>query len=173
MTAKVAVVDPAATVTFAGVDATPVLLVVRLIRAPPVGAATVRVTVPVEAAPPRNDVGYKRKDDSETGLIVRVAVRVVPANDPEIITVVEVATTFVLIVNVAVVAPPATVTLAGTAAAPGLLLVRTMIVPPAGAALLRFIVPVEALPPATVVGLTVSVFRAAAVTCNVALALAP
>ena len=56
MTVKVAVVEPAATVTDAGTVA---LLEpdARVTVTPPVGAATVRVTVPVELLPPVTEVG--------------------------------------------------------------------------------------------------------------------
>ncbi len=61
-------------------------------------------------------------------------------------------TAVVVTVNVAVVAPAATVTVAGTVADP-LLLDRLTTAPPDGAVLLRFTVPVEAIPPVTDVGL--------------------
>jgi hypothetical protein len=58
------------------------------------------------------------------------------------------------IVNVAVVAPAGTVTFAGTDAAVASLLDSTTIAPPAGAAAVRVTVPVEELPPCTLVGFT-------------------
>jgi hypothetical protein len=68
------------------------------------------------------------------------------------VTVVDVATALVLTVNVAVVAPPATVTLDGTVAAVVLLLESVTCAPPAGAAPLNVTVPVEEFPPGTLVG---------------------
>ncbi len=65
---------------------------------------------------------------------------------------VDVATALVLTVNVAVVAPPATVTLDGTVAAVVLLRESVTCAPPAGAAPLNVTVPVEEFPPATLVG---------------------
>ena len=57
--------------------------------------------------------------------------------------------------KVAVVAPAATVTLGFTVAA-GLLLDRDTMAPPTGAGPLRVTVPVEGLPPTTLVGFTVT-----------------
>jgi hypothetical protein len=59
-------------------------------------------------------------------------------------------------VKVVLVEPAGTVTLDGTLAAPGWLLVRLTTVPPEGAALGRLTVPVAGLPPTTLVGLTVN-----------------
>src|SRR5260221_12759511 len=72
------------------------------------------------------------------------------------VTVVEAATALVLTVNVAVVAPAATVTLGGTVAAAVLLLESATVAPPAGAARLSVTVPVEEFPPVTLVGFSES-----------------
>ena len=58
------------------------------------------------------------------------------------------------IVNVAVIAPAGTVTLDGTDATVESLLESATITPSVGAAAVRVTVPVEGLPPSTVVGLT-------------------
>ena len=50
--AKVAVVSPGATVTFAGTVATAVLELINCTTAPPAGAGPVNVTVPATVAPP-------------------------------------------------------------------------------------------------------------------------
>ena len=67
---------------------------------------------------------------------------------------VDAATALVLTVNVALVAPAATVTLDGTLAAVVLLLESVTTAPPEGAAPLNVTVPVEEFPPVTLVGFT-------------------
>ena len=62
----------------------------------------------------------------------------------------------VVIVKLALVVPAAIVTLGGTLAAPGWLLDKATTLPPAGAGLATVTAPVEGLPPATLVGLTVN-----------------
>lgn len=81
---------------------------------------------------------------------------------------VEDATGVVVTLNVAVVAPAATVILCGTCAA-ALSLARVATAPPAGAGALRVIVPVDEPPPSTLVGFSVRETRVAggAVTVNV------
>src|SRR4029077_1657336 len=76
------------------------------------------------------------------------------------LTVVEAATPLVLTVNVALVAPAATVTLDGTLAAVVLLVERVTSAPPDGAAPLNVTVPVEEFPPVTLAGFTESEERA-------------
>jgi hypothetical protein len=71
------------------------------------------------------------------------------------VTAVDEATPLVLTVNVTLVAPAATVTLEGTLAAVVLLLESATSAPPAGAGPLSVTVPVEELPPVTLVGLNV------------------
>jgi hypothetical protein len=58
VTANVAVVAPAATVTFAGTMATVVLLLDRVTTAPPTGAAAVNETLAVDVAPPVTVAGF-------------------------------------------------------------------------------------------------------------------
>ena len=65
-------------------------------------------------------------------------------------------TVLVVTVKVALVAPEATVTLAGTVATAVLLLDSVTTAPPLGAAPLRVTVPCEELPPVTLVGFSVS-----------------
>jgi hypothetical protein len=69
-----------------------------------------------------------------------------------IVAVVVEATEVVVTVNVAVVLPAVTVALAGTAAE-ALLLDKATEIPPLGAALVKVTVPVEEVPPVTLVGL--------------------
>ena len=85
------------------------------------------------------------------------AVLVTPAYDAEIVTGVDAVTALVLTVNVALLAPAATVTLAGTVAVDVLLLDRETATPPLGAGPLSVTVPVEVCtPPVTLVGFSVS-----------------
>jgi len=77
-----------------------------------------------------------------------------------------VATGLVVTVKVAVVAPAATVTLAGTCAAAALLLDRVTTAPPAGAAPLNLTVPVDEAPPSTEMGLRATELRADEVTAK-------
>ena len=73
VTVNVAVVAPAATVTFAGVveDA---LLSDRVTTAPPAGAGLFNVTVPVEEVPPNTVAGFMAKVAIPLGFRVNVAV---------------------------------------------------------------------------------------------------
>jgi len=87
---------------------------------------------------------------------------------------VDVVTETVVIVNVAVVAPDATVTLAGTVAAAVLLLVSVTTAPDAGAAALSVTVPCDVLPPTTLAGFSVTeVTTAAAATPSEAVFVTP
>jgi hypothetical protein len=69
---------------------------------------------------------------------------------------VDVVTAVVFTVNVALLAPAATVTLAGTVAAAVLSLIRETAAPPVGAGPLRVTVPLEGEPPVTLIGLSAS-----------------
>jgi hypothetical protein len=163
---KLALSAPAATVTLAGTPATVVLLLDSVTIAPPVGAAVVNVAVPVLPAPPTTLVGLTVTDDrlggAGTGLTVRMAERVTPPKVPEIDNAVEAVTDVVVMVKVALVAPAATVTLAGTVATAVLALLRPTRAPPVGAAAVSVTLPCDELPPTTEVGETLTVDRLAA-----------
>lgn len=79
-----------------------------------------------------------------------------------IVTGVLVVTVAVVAVNVALAAPAAIVTLAGTVAAAVLPLDRATTAPPVGAPLDSVTVPVDAFPPTTLVGFTVTAESVAA-----------
>ena len=84
------------------------------------------------------------------------AVLVTPAYDAEMVTGVDAVTALVLTVNVALLVPAATVTLAGTLAAP-LSLESITCAPPVGAGPLSVAVPVEVCaPPVTLEGFSAS-----------------
>jgi hypothetical protein len=172
VTVNVAVVAFAATATLAGTCAAAVLLLVRVTTAPLAGAGVLNVTVAVEVFPPVTEVGLRVTELSTAALTVSVAVFATP-RFPEIVTEVLLATGLVVIVNVAVVAFAATVTVAGTCAAAVLLLDRVTAAPPAGADPVRVTVPVEVVPPVTEVGLRVTVLSAAAVTVRAAVFVTP
>jgi hypothetical protein len=142
---KVALVAPDATVTVAGTVAAALLLPSET-TAPPAGAAPVNVTVPSEAVAPATLAGLTASDDNAAAVVggavtVSTALRVVPPNAPLMVAVVEAVTDPVVMVKVALVVPAATVTLPGTVAADGLLLLRVTTAPPAGAALVSATVP--------------------------------
>ncbi len=154
LTVNVPVVEPAGTVTEAGgIAAEP--LEVRGTTRPPLGAGDVRVSVPVEVAPPTTVVGERVNPASDGGLTVSRAVAVnVPCVTVIVAAFVD-ATGTVPTVNVAVVAPAGTVTDAGTVAQE-LLEESPTVVPPVGAGRLKVTVPIEDVPPTTAAGETVS-----------------
>jgi hypothetical protein len=145
-------------VTLGGTDATAGFELERLTTSPPVGAALVSVAVPDEEAPPVTLAGERpiaaRLAGGGTGVTVSVAVRVAPPPVPVIVTDVDADTAVVEIANVAVVAPAATVTLAGRDATAPLEVERLTTRPLLPAAPERVTVPVALVPPTTLVGLS-------------------
>lgn len=154
VTVNVAVLEPAATVTEAG-NVALVLLDLRLTTVPPVGATLLKVTVPVEDTPPATEVGLRVAELSVGAVIARLAVAELDPSVAVIVAEVVAETAVVVTENVAVVAPDATVTDAGTFALE-LLEASDTTVPPVGAAAERVTVPVLEAPPATEVGLRVT-----------------
>lgn len=170
---KVAVEDPAAIVTLAGTRAAFVLLLCNVTTAPPLGAPRVKVSVPVELAPPIRDVGLRVTEDREAGgVMVRVAVRLTP-RVPVITEVVSAVTAIEVTANVADVLPAATVTALGTWATVGLPLPSATLIPPVGAAPVRVTVPVELVPPTIDVGFSDNAEMVGAFTVSVAPWLTP
>jgi hypothetical protein len=166
VTVNVAVVAPAATVTLAGV-VEKALSSDSVTTAPPVGAALLSVTVPVDETPPFTLVGFIVKLDSVGATIVKVAVCVTPERVAVIVEDVLLPTATVVTVNVAVVDPAATVTLAGVVEE-ALLSDKVTSVPPVGAAPVRVTVPVEELPPVTLAGLMATLASAGGLIVTVA-----
>ena len=155
--AAVALVAPAATVTLPGTVAAPLLLV-SVTPIPPAGAADVNVTVACADVPPGTLAGLTETADNEAGggggVTLSVAVFVAPPFTPVIVTGVDAPTAVVVTLNVALVAPAATVTLAGAVTTAVLLLDSVTTAPPVGAALVNVAVPCDALPPTTLAGLS-------------------
>lgn len=155
VTVKVAVLTPAATVTVAGTLAA-ALLLESVMTLPPEGALPVRVTVPVVDTLPKTLLGLSETEDTAGAWTVKVAVLVTPPVAAEIVDVALEVVGKVVIVNSAKVALAATVTVVGTVATVGLLLLKVTTVPPVGAALFNVILPVLITPPATDDGVNVN-----------------
>jgi hypothetical protein len=160
-TVKVALVAPAGTVTLAATVPTAGLLLVRETRAPPLGAGALSMTVPAEGDPPTTLPGFSVSEvrvGPEGGVGVTVSEAVcwdAPDREAETLTWVELETEVVATRKVAIAVPAATVTLAGTVATDVLLLTSETVVPPGGAGALKAALPVEELPPLTLVGFRV------------------
>jgi hypothetical protein len=121
-TLNAALVAPLGTVTLVGADAA-VELSLSDTANPPLGAAALNVTVPVEDVPPATVVGLRLTAESVTAdggeFTVNVANFVVPFSAAVRVTDVVPDEGNVVMVKLALVAPAGTVTLAGTLAVPG------------------------------------------------------
>jgi hypothetical protein len=151
--------------------ATPVLPDEKVIDVPPDGASPVSVTVAVAEDPPETEMGESTKVPIFATQTVRVWVTGVV--DPTHALIVEELVAFwpvVVMVKVAVVAPAATVTVAGTVAHAAEEL-RLTEVPPVGAWPVRVTVPVDVWPPFTPVGESDKLDTVGELTVNVAVAL--
>jgi hypothetical protein len=160
VTVKDPVSAPGATVTLAGTLAIALLLLNETVTPLPVAGA-VNVTVPVAEDPPVTESGVMLRFDrvGEPEVTVNSAVLLTPPalaviTDELVLVVVPGVT-----VNVALVAPAATVTDDGTLAAEALPLVRLTTTPPVPAAPLRVTVPVLVDPSTTVAGFRLSPVR--------------
>jgi hypothetical protein len=156
VTRNVAVVAFAGMMTLVGTLPTALLLLARAICAPAAGAGPFSVTVPVDDAPPRTEVGLNVTELSAAAVTVNDTELELLVYDAEILTELVVATGEVVTVKVAEVAFAGTVMLAGTTAIVPLLLLSTTAAPDEGAGPLRVTVPVDELPPSTEVGLKVT-----------------
>src|SRR5689334_2723767 len=95
-------------------------------------------------------------DVVDAGRTTIVTARVVPPNAAETVALFVSVTETVLRVNVALLAPGATVTLPGIDTMPGLLLDKATTAPPLDAALVNVTVPCDVVPPTKLVGFSVS-----------------
>lgn len=145
VTVNVAEVAPAATVTEVGTVAADVLEDDRVTTTPPVGAASAMFTVPVVETPPVTEEEANVTEVGCGGVSASVAVAELPAVVAVIVADEFVPTALVVTLNVAEVAPEATVTEAGTVTE-ALDEVSVTTCPLAGAAALILTVPVSVVP---------------------------
>jgi|SRR4051794_18033353 hypothetical protein len=172
VTVKFAVLEPLGIVTEMGTCATMKLLLLRVTVAPPEGAFPFKVTVPVDDCPPFTLLGDNESVVRAAFVRVRVAVLLTPENVAVTVTVVVDDTPDVVMVNVAVLLPEVTVTLAGVVA-DELLSDNVTTVPVEGAGPLSVTVPVDELPPTTEVGFSVTELRVGGVMVKVACFVVP
>jgi len=160
LTTNDAVSAPGTTVTPVGTEADG-LVVLNDTVTPLAVAGAVRVTVPVAEEPPVTDNGVMLRFDSVGALEVTVnnAVLLTPFALAVITEELVPAVVPGVTVNVALEAPAATVTLAGTLAATALPLVKVTTTPPSPAGPLRVTVPVLVAPSTTVAGSRLSAAR--------------
>lgn len=155
-------VAPAAIVMLAGTGRALVSVDANETVMPPLGATEPRLAVRRTCFPPITFAALATNVDKTGGLTVSVADLLDAPNVAVILGDVTVATAVVVTVNVADVAPCATVTDAGTVAT-ALLDASVTTLPPAGAGPVRVTVPVEDAPPATAVGFKVTLLMASVV----------
>jgi len=172
VTVKVPVLEPAAIVVVPGTVATLGVPDCRVTVRPPAGAGSLIMIVPVDVAPPTTVLGLRTRPVAPAGVITSDAVCVPPFAEAVIVAEVLEVTPVVVTVKVPVVAPAATVVVAGTVAAPALD-PRLTVKPPVGAAEPIVTVPAEVAPPTTVVGLSERPVTCGAVTVKVAVFEAP
>ena len=123
--------------------------------------------VPVEFVPPTRLVGLNVKPVNVGGLMVRVARAEETSRLAVMVAEVWDATTWVVTAKVAVEAPPEIVRLAGTVA-DAWLLERAKLNPPMGAGPLRVTVPVDFVPPTSVVGFNVTLLTTSGLIASLA-----
>ena len=128
---KVALDKPAKTVTLPWVDATDGVSLDRETLMPPMGAGPFNFTVPVEFFPPATLVGDKVTDSTADGLTVSGSCFTEAPPLAVIVIGLELRTASVVMLNVALVSPAGTITLAGTVATVVSLEVRFTVMPPA------------------------------------------
>ena len=148
------------------------MLLVRLTVSPPVGASPVSVTVPVVICPETTFAGLNETAMTTAGFTVRAAGRAVPlGNVAVMLGLVLAGTASVVTLNVPLLFPPAILKLAGTVAAPVLLLINVTVNPEGGAGPVSTSVPTDPVPPVTGFGLSVSDMMPAGLTTRLPLIL--
>ena len=123
----------------------------RVTSAPPAGARPSSVTVPVAGLPPSTVLGLSEIEAIQVGVTERTAVAIDRPFVAVIVAVPDPVAPAVVIVNVVELAPPGTVTVAGTLAS-ALEELKDSGYPPVGAGPLSVTVALELFPPATLVG---------------------
>jgi hypothetical protein len=159
VTGKLTLECQAGTITLAGTAATAGLLLDRATKAPPSRVAAPRIARPVDTVPPVTLAGSRVKDESSKGGRHTMSSSEIATPPLAAVILTNAApiwggsTGFVDIVKLALIAPGATITLAGRVAAQVMLLERLTTAPPAGAGTLSVTVPVDAFPGVTPPGL--------------------
>jgi len=160
------------TTTFAGTGNAVVLLLESPTVSPPAGAIPVSVTVPVVVWLEMTFTGLNVRLATTAGMTVSGAVREAPLGKVAVMpTIVLAATASDVALNVPLLALPAMLKLAGTVAAPVLLLIKVTVKPDGGAGPVNTSVPTETAPPVTVPGLKLNDMMAAGFTVRVPLML--
>jgi hypothetical protein len=151
---KFALVAPAGTVMLAG-TVVALELADSETAAPSLGAASLKVTVPVDELPPTTLVGLTERVDSVAGPTVireKTVVSACVAESPNVLL----EEGNVEIVKLPLLSPAGIVILDGTLATDGTSLARVTTSPPGGAGSGSVTVPVDGLPPVTLFGFTVN-----------------
>ena len=161
--------DVAPPATLQDVTAAAVLLLDSAIVIPALGAGPLNVSVPVDGLPPMTAAGLTLTLTAAGAMMVSFADAVDPA--VVMVTVVSLRTGIVVIVNVPVLAPPATV--ATVTFADASLAAMAIVSPPLGAAALRVMDPAADLLPSTLVGLSLIAVTTGGIMVSVAPAAVP
>jgi hypothetical protein len=170
---KVALLAFAGTITLEGTLAAAGSLLVSETTSPPLGAGPSRLTVASDALPPTTVAGFSPSPVRLAGRTSRTADWVTPPSDAEIVTCWAAVIGDVDTTNEALDEPAGTLTLGGTAATAGSLLLSAIASPPLGAGPLSVTVASAVLPPTTVEELNVTAVGVAGLTSRVALLVTP
>lgn len=146
VTANAAVLAPAETVTLDGAVAAAVFVELSVTTVPPVGAGEVRVTVPVDEVAPVTELGASARPEIAGGLMVKLADREFVSDPARTSAEMGADIGYVVTVKVTDVCPAGIVTEEGTDSE-ALKTDKSIVSPPAGAAVGIVTVPVDGLPP--------------------------